>query len=327
MRSRSISLRVGAPLAVAGVVLLFASGRPLLLTPAGAAPPDAGPAGASGASSPEHEAAAPERLAPPPRIIDESSGLAASRRVPGRLWTCNDSGGGETLVRYDPHGLSAAEAFRLRGIRNRDWEDLAAFEWEERAFLLIADTGDNLRSGGRTALHFLEEPPADADPEEGLEVLLTLRFAFADGARDCEAVAVDVTRGVILLGSKEIDQNGKTYGASGLYEIPLPPMPAAPVAPRWVDPVPRVGTMPTLMPTGMDVSPDGRRLGVCTYGEAMVFTSWPGAGWASALEAEPERPPTPPRRQGEAIAFSADGRSLYFTSEGVDQPTWRLTAP
>ena len=311
-------------LATTGALLLLAaSGAALLRGNAPAAAVAAPPPPAPPAAAPP---AAPERLAPPPAVIDESSGLAASFERPGWLWTCNDSAGGEVLARWNPADAGSSEAFTLAGVRNRDWEDLASFEAGGRRFLLVADVGDNTRSRRDATLHFVEEPPAGADPATPLPVLLSVPVAFGDGARDCEAVAVDATRGLILLGSKEIDQRGETFGASGLYALPLPEMPP-PGQPAGRDPLvrlDRVGVLPTMMPTGMDVSPDGSRLAICTYGDAMVFGCGAGGSWAEVVAGEPERLRTPPRRQGEALAFCLDGASLYFTSEGAGQPTWRV---
>lgn len=276
---------------------------------------------------PASQDAAPgvERMEPPPPSIDESSGLAASRRTPGALWTCNDSGGGNLLVRYDPRDAASTLGFRLRGVANRDWEDLASFRQGNRSFLLVADTGDNRRARPSVAIHFVEEPAPEADPGTPLPVLLTVRTTYADGARDCEAVAVDAGRGLVLLGSKEIDQHGRIHGASGLYAFPLPQMPDAPTSRLDLLPLARIAELPTLMPTGMDVS--GNRLAVSTYGEALMFTAATEEGWDTAVPAGVARVRTPPRRQGEAIAFSDDGRYLFFTSEGRAQPTWRVRVP
>lgn len=311
-----------------------------LMTGAGPSVAAAGPPSAPGSASPSASLSspaspaapsAPLRLASPPEVIGESSGLAASREKPGWFWTCNDSGGGERLVRYDPTqtggGNGAGQSFVLGGVRNRDWEDLASFELDGRAFLLIADTGDNQRRRSDVALHFVEEPAADADPAVPLEVLLTVPIAYADGSRDCEAVAVDVTRGRILLGSKEIDQHGKTHGTSGLYELPLPALPERPAGRDPLERLPRLANLPTLMPTGMDVSADGSMLAICTYGDAMLFRCGPLGTWADVVEGSPERLRTPPRRQGEAVAFDLAGERLLFTSEGANQPTWSVSVP
>ena len=58
-----------------------------------------------------------------PQIV-ESSGLGASWRNPGLYWTHNDSGGGPFVYAFDRSG-AARGAWRVRGAKARDWEDMA----------------------------------------------------------------------------------------------------------------------------------------------------------------------------------------------------------
>ena len=76
------------------------------------------------------------RLEAPPKL--ETSGLAASRQTAGLLWTHDDSGGEAALYGVQFDGKKA-EALRLRGTKNIDWEDVAAFERDGKAWLLVGD--------------------------------------------------------------------------------------------------------------------------------------------------------------------------------------------
>ena len=82
------------------------------------------------------------QLEVPPR--NEASGLAASRRNPGVLWI-HDDGGPATLFAVTREGKKIG-ALHLRGVKNEDWEDIAAGELDSRAVLLVAATGDNKAS-------------------------------------------------------------------------------------------------------------------------------------------------------------------------------------
>ncbi|MEM1098805.1 MAG: hypothetical protein AAGH92_08445 [Planctomycetota bacterium] len=280
-----------------------------------------------------------EKLAKLDGSMRESSGLAASRTRPGRLWTHGDSGGGPWLMRFDPwHGQP--ERWAVRGGSHRDWEDMASFEMDGRAYLLIADTGDNDRNRKSVALHFVEEPeqalgePADTSgPVPVLETRLTMHVTFADGARDCEAVAVDTATSTVWLLSKEINGRGQMFGRSGLYGVALPPTEAwpdadptlvgSPAAPLVLD---RLATLDTVMPTAMDVTSDGSVLLVGTYGDGLLFKREPAADpdWSMAVSAGPTRVPMPPRRQGEGLCFAADGGAVFLSSETSEQPVWRV---
>ena len=57
------------------------------------------------------------------RAFREASGLAVSRRVPGRLWTLNDSGQ-PVLFALDTRG-SVTGQVRLTGADVVDWEAVA----------------------------------------------------------------------------------------------------------------------------------------------------------------------------------------------------------
>ena len=74
--------------------------------------------------------------------LGEASGLAASRMHRDTLWLVEDGGNPAKLHAISKRGRRLA-SHAIDGIRNTDWEDLAAFELDGRRYLLIADTGDN----------------------------------------------------------------------------------------------------------------------------------------------------------------------------------------
>lgn len=288
----------------------------------GAAAVAAGGAAATG-SAPEFSAPRDAGLMAEP-ADREASGLAASRRDTNLLWVLSDSGNEPVL-----HGLDRAGnrrgRLRLTGVANIDWEDLAAFELDGKAWLLIADCGDN--SGGRrdSVLHVVEEPdPATLVPdgERSVRPAYSIHFIFEDGARDCEAVAVDPEeRAVYLLTKRDLPAR--------LYRLPLQEAGARlPAAARLVGRVPHL-PQPALLqraikaplfayrgePTGMDFSPDGRLAAVLTYGDLLLFPRAVGEFWAAALARPPTELPSHRLPQAEAACFTRDGRSVFVCSE------------
>jgi hypothetical protein len=107
--------------------------------------------------------------------------------------------------------------------------------------------------------------------------------------------------------------------ARRLGEVPgIPPPTLADVAEsRWLGRY-------RAMPTGLDISRDGTLAAVVTYKDAYLFAREDGEGWAAAFGRPPERIPLPPMPQAEAIAFAADGRTLFVTSERRPAPLFRL---
>lgn len=263
-------------------------------------------------------------MEPPPR--HETSGIAFSRRSPDILWVHDDSGGQPILYAMTPDGKDAG-AIRLRGVKNDDWEDVAAFERDGKAWLLVADTGDNAGRRPQVMLHLVEEPARD-QLSTGKAITVTptwtMRLTYEDGPRDCESVAVDVAGRSIYLLSKRDD-------TPRLYRVDLPatrPSNTVVVARRvgLVPNLPEPSAAEMLMRgrlgkrrsevTAMDFSSDGTLAAVLTYGGGLLFERKNGEPWSEALAREPVNLPISGLVQGEAICFTPDGKSIYIASEG-----------
>ena len=76
----------------------------------------------------------------------------------------------------------------------------------------------------------------------------------------------------------------------------------------------------------MDISPDGMRAVLLTYGPAYEYVRWQGETWAEAFARFPRTIVTPPRSQGESICFGPKGLNLYLTSEKLPAPLWEVPA-
>lgn len=261
--------------------------------------------------------------------LAETSGLAPSRRQPGRFWVHNDSGNGPELHLMAEDGARVASV-SIDGVRNVDWEDLAGFELDGTPYLLVADTGDN--GGVRRTLRLVvvEEPRRVVDGMR-LTPAWTLRFRWPDGARDCEAVAVDAAAGQVLLVSKKrvppelfaVDlraPRGATQVArllgtlGGIAQPTAEELARNPVYGRYRAQV-----------TAADLSPDGRQLAVLNYQALNLYTRASGQAWGPAL-ARPRRLDFAWMPQAEAVAFGADGLSLWVAGEQRPSPLIRFRA-
>jgi hypothetical protein len=290
--------------------------------------------GASCATLPPavREVAPPERVGTIPYpLLPETSGLARSHRAGDLLWAHNDSDNAPVLFALGADGRLRGQ-LRPPGVTNVDWEDIASFEAEGRAWLLIADVGDNLSRRTDCVLYIVPEPdPAALTPGGELAVGVAWRIPvrYPDGPRDCEAVAVDPRDGLVYLISK------RTVPAV-VYTLPLHPpagaVPAAvPIARLTQIPQPtavqKTIALPTgkyrAQPTGLDFSPDGTIAAVLTYGDVWLFRRPAGQSWTDAFTSEPQRLPPHGLMQAEAICFSHDGHALYVSSEGRAAPLLR----
>ena len=258
----------------------------------------------------------------------ETSGLAVSTRTPGLLWTHNASGGEPVLFALNTDG-SLRGSVRLQGVVNRDWEDVAAFTLDGRAWLMAAEIGDNFAKHAQSALHVVAEPDAgQLDPAKPLGMLpaYTINFIYEDGPRDCEAVAVDVRERAVYLLTKRDRPNR-------LYRLPLAAAPADQpavahfIGHAWEFPQPdvlqRLSPMLSVAfagwPTAMNFLPDGSGAFVLTYGGLYYFPRAAGESWAAALARPAQVLPEFSLPQAEALAVTPDAAEIYIASEKTTQ--------
>jgi hypothetical protein len=250
--------------------------------------------------------------------VQESSGLAASSRAPGRVWTINDSGARDEQVLFLLDGTGRVVSKTRVDVKNRDWEDLASFVLQGTPYLLIADTGDNDELRQEYLLHAVPEPEAGV---RQTRVAWTVRFRFPDGSHDIEAMAVDPHNGTVLLIAKE--------PANPVYQLPL-----SGTGKKQVTAV-RIGALAPLpgpgwsayirhpllawyarRVTGLDLSPDGTLAAVITYQDVYLWRRNAGEGWGPAFSRPPCRIALDAMRQYEGIAF-VEGR-LAISQEQAD---------
>ncbi len=271
--------------------------------------------------------AGPEAAGTLPAEQREASGLAASRRAEGMFWTHGDSGGEPVLEAIASDGRARGRV-RVAGVKNVDWEDLDSFELDGKAWLLIADTGDNKAGRGECSLLVIAEPdPAELAPgrERVARVAWRIPVIYPDGPRDVEAVAVDARAGRVYLLAKRTKPHG-------LYALPLRPTSAGkPMAP--MERVGEIASFPAAegaealvpsptgayraQPTGMDFAADGSAAVIVTYGDVLVYPRTGDESWTAALARAPLRLAPLGLALAEAVCFgAAGGREIFVTSEG-----------
>jgi sugar lactone lactonase YvrE len=191
---------------------------------------------------------------------------------------------------------------------------MAAFERDGRAYLVIADVGDNRHRRSQYDLYLVTEPDLSAEPKpKQAAVAGRIRFTYEDGRHNCEGLAVSPDGSTAWLVVK-------TMGLiANVYRMDLDWDAAEPLTAR------RVGQVETPTVTGLDLSPDGRRMFVLSYGDGYEYRRGEEETWDRALKRSPRAVALPRREQGEAAAYGLDGRTLYLTSEGRPMPLWILS--
>jgi hypothetical protein len=242
------------------------------------------------------------------RRIDESSGVIASRKHPGLLWTMNDSGGDPVLFLSDSSGTRLG-AFAIPGANNVDWEALGRGPCETGECLYIGDTGDNSERRASVTLYRVSEPGPTSPPGDGVAgAPASITVEYPDQPHDVEALYVEPDASVILV----------TKGRRG--GILTFRVPASGWAKRSVTKAVRIDSLP-IAPnlrlgravTDAAISPDGHLVVVRTYRELWFFTR-AADGHLSLDSTRPVCDLTGLQRQGEAVDWWAGDR-LVLTSE------------
>jgi hypothetical protein len=250
--------------------------------------------------------------------ITESSGLAASRCQADVLWTHNDSGGGPFIFAIDTRGESLG-TWTVAGAKIADWEDVAGFKnVNGECFIYIGDIGNNSRVRGEFTVYRVREPLISGGSSNKKDPLETapadfLRFSYPDFRHDAETMMVHPETGAIYVITKRIS------GAAAVYKIDPTFDGGTHQAKRLADI--SVPAIPNGFLTGGSISPDGKRAVICDYFAAYELVLPDGAKnfdeiWsekASIIEMGG-------REQGEAVSYSADGNSIFATSEKKNSP-------
>jgi hypothetical protein len=250
--------------------------------------------------------------------LPEVSGLTAARTVRGGWWVVNDGGNGALLHLLGGKGRLLASV-RVRGLENRDWEELASGPAPGgRRYLYVGDIGDNDEARDDLAVYRVPEPARTAR-----SVMPTaLPFRYPDGRHDAEAMFVDPGSGRIYVITKA---RTPQVDPCRVYRFPLPLRPGRrvtlePVAGRFAQ---LLG--PVALVTGAGLSPDGTRLAVRTYLQAWEWQRRTASPFAALFAASPQEVGLALESQGESIAYTTDGRALVTTSENPPAPLWRMT--
>ena len=240
-----------------------------------------------------------------PAII-ESSGLAVSRIKPGVFWTHNDSGDKARIFAFDKTGKALA-TISISKVFAWDWEDMASFKLKNKPMLIIGDVGDNAPIRKNCTLYVSPDPKLNGRTMKKGKVrpVVQILFKYEDGAQNCESIAVDPSDQTIYLISKE---GGTTCQ---VYALPWPKRKKS----KTVHIAKIIAKLSIPTTTAMDISPDGLRAIVLTYGPAYEYVRTKNQTWADAFKKPGRMIKMPARAQGESICYGADGKTLYLTSE------------
>ncbi len=249
-------------------------------------------------------------------LINEASGLAASRKNSGVLWTHNDSGDLPRIFAMNINGNHLG-VFNLLNAENNDWEDIAAGPGpvEGEQYLYIADIGDNSKDRSSISVYRMLEPVVDRiQTAIAMDVsdVDKLQMLYPDNqAYDAETLLVDPVSGDILIVTKN-------NGTSKVFRNPSPHTSHKIVALEEVATI-GLGTSMFDAITGGDISADGGMIILRSYSKAFILDRVIGSDLGIAFSGVKCFVPVNESlvQQGEAIAFDPDGRGYTTVIEGL----------
>jgi hypothetical protein len=254
------------------------------------------------------------------RELSEISGITASRVTPDVWWVHNDSGDRARIFAINSSGKLLA-TFDVLSATNVDWEDIAAGKAPDgRPALYLADIGNNYLDREEMTIYRVREPKLADGVKSGLtETAESFHFRYPDGRHDAEAVFVDPQSERIYVITKTLRES------CHVYRFPQAPragehVTLERVTGRHIEAIERLRLV-----TGAATSPDGTRVVIRTYFSAFEFQRAKNEPFESLFDREPVIVKIPQTRQGEAIAYSADGQSVVTTSEKLPAPLHRMT--
>jgi len=238
--------------------------------------------------------------------IKEASGIAASQKNPGVLWTHNDSGGQPEIYAMRSDGKHLG-VFQLEGAGLRDWEDIAVGPGSEdgESYIYIGDIGDNDGIWVEKYIYRLPEPVIDlnSEPIDTVLAVETITIVYPQNVkRDVETFMVDpLTRDWILISKREENVL--------VYRVPFPQSTSETVTAE------ELASLNFSAAVGGDISPDGKEVLIKTYDKVFYWCRTSGQTLQQMFTKPPVQLPYSFEPQGEAICWAQDAGGYFTTSE------------
>lgn len=245
--------------------------------------------------------------------ISESSGLTASRCQSNVFWTHNDSGHKNEIFALDEKGKSLGK-WTVSGAESKDWEDISLFKDKSgECFLYLGDIGNNARTRSELTIYRVKEPKI-TDGDSRTETAQAIKIVYPEMRHDAETLMVHPVSGDIYILTKRVS------GASAVYKL------KSDYDPNKTNTLEKltdftVPAIPNGFLTGGDISPDGKRVIICDYFNAYeLILPEKAKSFDEIWTQKPQVVQLGEREVGEAVTYSADGKSLFATSENRNAP-------
>lgn len=235
-------------------------------------------------------------------FIEETSGMAVSRKNPSWIYVHNDSGGEPEVYILDTLG-NYLGTLKIDGAENRDWEDLAIGPGpiEGENYLYIGDIGDNFGREEEMIIYRIQETGQLENDMSAKPEIIKLRYP--DGPKDSETLLVDPISGDLYVLTKRESKNTLYKAAKDLL-----------IDGNTVE-LEKVLQLPVTLSVGGDISADGSQVLIKNYWVIYYWSRIEGETLEETLSRKAKLLPYEPEPQGEAIAFEPEGETYFTLSE------------
>jgi hypothetical protein len=259
--------------------------------------------------------------------MDETSGLAASAINPGIYYAHNDSGDTSRFFAITMDGklkntvyYTGDKILRRRGVV--DCEDIAVGPGpvKGKSYVYMGDIGDNNAKRKFITVYRMEERKNWGTDSIAQTASVPLYLKYPDGAKDAEAMMIDPVEKLLYIITKRGD-------SVGVYTTPLKYKANDTLSLTFRGKLFFKGLKPFKWITAADVSADGKQILVKNYEKVYYWQRNATESIWQTLKRAPQELPYKQEKQGEAIAFTPDGKGYYTTSEGVYAPIYYYKIP
>ncbi|MBD1386028.1 hypothetical protein IDJ75_12110 [Mucilaginibacter rigui] len=259
--------------------------------------------------------------------MDETSGLAASALNPGIYYAHNDSGDTSRFFAITADGKLKTTVYytgdiKVRGRGVIDCEDIAVGPGpvKNKSYVYMGDIGDNDARRNYITVYRMEERKNWGTDGIAHAVPIPQHLKYPDGAKDAEAMTIDPIEKLLYIITKRGD-------SVGVYTTPLKYKANDTLTLAFRGKLFFKGLKPFKWITAADVSADGKQILVRNYEKVFYWHRAAAEPIWQTLKKEPRELPYKQEKQGEAIAFTHDGKGYYTTSEGIYAPIYYYKTP
>jgi hypothetical protein len=248
--------------------------------------------------------------------LKEASGLAASVKNPGLLWTLNDSGNEAEVYLLDKD-LKINLTITLTGVDNRDWEDIVVGPGPDPAqtYIYVGDIGDNDAAYEFKYIYRFQEPKLTTQDQIAISDFDKIIFKLEGSVKDTESLFIDP-------GSKNLYVVSKREEPVFVYELQYPQATADTVIAS------KLFSLPFTEIVAADCFNKSGDILMKNYTHVYYWENKNNLDVISLLKQQPQEIPYEEEPKGESIAWAADGSGFFTLSEKTKkQPSYLYFYP